>query len=116
MYKMNRAALILILINSALLSTSLSPVFYAEVSVETYSEESISSSSYNATVTRISTSGSVHIFTPNASTAIIEAEQREVEVIVHNQESYLKQWYPFFAFSIAFIAAVALIIIRRKTR
>lgn len=113
---MNRTALILILINSALLSTILTPFFYSEITAETYIEESISSSSYNATVTRISTTGSVHIFTPNASTAIIEAEQREVEVVVHSQDSNFKQWYPLYAFSIAFIAAVVLIVIRRKTK
>jgi len=70
----------------------------------------------NSSLKIIGTTGSVHIFTPNASTTIVEAEEVQVEVIVHNPESSLEKNRSILIFSGAFIVAAILIILRYKTR
>ncbi len=77
---------------------------------------STTSTSSNSSLKTFFTTASVHVFTPNASTVLVEAEEVQVEVIVHGQESNLKKIRPVLILSGAFIAAFFLIIFRNKLR
>jgi ABC-type Fe3+-siderophore transport system permease subunit len=67
-----------------------------------------------STVNTFNTTAQVYVFTPNASTAVIEAEEVQVTAIVYGPGNPLERIRPVAAFSGALIAAVLLIILRRR--
>lgn len=70
----------------------------------------------DSTVNTFNTTASVHVFTPNASTAVIEAEEVEVTAITYTPEDSLKDIRPIVMFSGAFLAAALLIILRSRRK
>lgn len=70
----------------------------------------------DSTINTFNTTAPVHVFTPNASTAVIEAEEVQVTAIVYSPESPSERFRPIAVFSGALLAGVLLIILRSRRR
>ncbi|MEM2122949.1 MAG: hypothetical protein QXE79_04860 [Candidatus Bathyarchaeia archaeon] len=99
-----------------ILSISAFTFRFEGTALESVESASSTSTAGDSTVNTFNTTAQVYIFTPNASTAVIEAEEVQVTAVVYNPGSSLENVRPIAAFSGAIIAAVILIILRQKRR
>ncbi|MEM2961567.1 MAG: hypothetical protein QW569_05490 [Candidatus Bathyarchaeia archaeon] len=104
----------MILLALMLLASSLSPAFMADgLALESGDSASSTSTAECSTINTFNTTVQVHIFTPNASTAVIEAEEVRVSAVVYGPGGP-RDARPILLFSGAVIATVFLIILRRR--